>query len=731
MPISRRSVLISSLLPFCGALDFSALAQIEAGTNTLAEAVPNRDALLANEFTSAAQAVAIPSRDLRLTDEFTSELTAYKKDFRLPEWAKQGRARQIRFDGGPMFAACQFESGWKYLTDMKTPGFVGMIKSVWTLTNLYTDDIERRLDEIRAAGYNWIWASYQLGYAIEDEARQRAQVRRLIQLAHARDMQVTAYFSLTSVFTTSAFIGNPESKDWIQEKSDGTPVAYSGIPVRLMACVNKRGRIDYLKKIVRLAVEDGADDIFWDSIFNRCYCSYCEKGFSGYSQRVMGTPHAIPRRTKPAHEKTVGIEESFDFLGLTESSIEGLFAEYNHYAAAQAIADLDRYAKSLNPEILVSANSHRFRYVDQVADLTWCEDSNTKGARIDEQGKLTTPIGIYTWARATAQGKEPAQLTVAPHEYWQLQNPEYYKLTVAEAASFQTNFVMLAGYAFAVRFDDGDIVAKRAWGGISAGLNFIERNPQLFEDAYPVADVGLYYSHTTRISSVAGSRSGAEQWQASAQAFYLAGIPVRLITDEVAVRAGAKDLLDQLKMIVLVSISSLSDEELVVLKEYVRLGGRIMATADSGLYTSFWTKRRGSPWGKEMANVQVVDGNDLTTPNKVSTLVGKLLQRLPMIQISGRGYQLANPTIQEGRLILHILNYETTKPVKSLKVTVSTVGYPPEVGVALNRRSVCQWLTPDYEAGNELPIVWDGERASITIPDLRVSGVLIISSERA
>lgn len=729
MSISRRSVLISSLLPFCGALDFSTLAQIEVGTNTLAEAVPNRAAVLPNEFTSAAHAVAIPNRDVRLTAEFTSELTAYKKDFRLPEWAKQGRARQIRFDGGPMFAACQFESGWKYLTDVKTPGFVGMIKSVWTLTNLYTDDIERRLDEIKAAGYNWIWASYQLGYAIEDEARQRAQVRRLIQLAHARDMQVTAYFSLTSVFTNSAFLGNPESKDWIQERADGTPVAYSGIPIRLMACVNKRGRLDYLKKIVRLAVEDGADDIFWDSIFNNCYCSYCEKGFSSYSERVMGKSHPIPRSTKPG--KTAGIEENFDFLGLTESSIEGLFAEYNHYAAAQAIAELDRYAKSLNPEILVSANSHRFRYVDQVADVTWCEDSNNKGARIDEQGKLTTPIGIYTWARATAEGKKPAQLTVAPYEYWQLQNPEYYKLTVAEAASFQANFVMLAGYAFAVRFDDGDIIAKRAWGGISTGLNFIERNPHLFEDSYPVADVGLYYSHPSRISSVAASRRSAEQLQATAQAFYMAGIPVRLITDEVAVREGARNLLNQVKMIGLVGVSNLSDEELVILKEYVRLGGRIMTTADSGLYTSFWTKRRSSPWAKEMANVQIVDVNDLTTPNRLSTLVGKFLQRLPMIQIAGRGYQLANPTIQKGRLILHILNYETAKPLKNLKVTVSTVGYPAEVAAALNRRSVCQWLTPDYEAGNELPIVWDGERASITIPDMRVSGVLIISSERA
>jgi hypothetical protein len=709
MSISRRSVLVSSLLPFCGGLKLLALGQTGPRTSTPAEIVPKEDA--------------------RLTSDFLSELTAYKKDFRLPEWAKQGRARQIRFDGGPMFAACQFESGWKYLTDIKTPGFVGMIKSVWTLTNLYTDDIERRLDEIRAAGYNWIWASYQLGYALEDEARQRAQVRRLIQLAHARDIRVTAYFSLTSVFTTSAFIGNPESKNWIQEQSDGKPVAYSGIPVRLMACVNKPGRIEYLKEIVRLAVADGADDIFWDSIFNRCYCSYCEKGFSAYSQRVMGKSHAIPRRTRPADEKTIGIEESFDFLGLTESSLEGLFAEYNHYAAARAIAELDRYAKSLNPDVLVSANSHRFRYVDRVADLTWCEDSNNKGARIDEQDRLTTPIGIYSWVRATAEGKKPAQLTVAPYEYWQLQNPEYYKLTVAEAASFQSNFVMLAGYAFAVRFDDGDIVAKRAWGGISAGLNFIERNPQLFEDAYPVADVALYYSHTTRISSVTGSRAGADQWQAAAQAFYLAGIPVRLITDEMVVQDGPKELLNKAKMVVLVGMTSLSDEELAILKEYVRLGGKVMATADSGLYTSFWTKRRSSPWGREIGGVKVVAGSDLTAPDKVLTHVGKFLQRAPMIQIAGRGYQLANPTIQGGRLILHILNYETAKPLKNLKVTVSPAGYSPEVAVALNRRSVCQWLTPDYEDGTRLPISWDGDRASIIIPDMRVSGVLIISAE--
>ena len=66
---------------------------------------------------STAQVEKVPKEDVRLRAEFSSELTDYKKGFRLPEWAKPGRSRQIRFDGGPMFAACQFDSGWKYLTD--------------------------------------------------------------------------------------------------------------------------------------------------------------------------------------------------------------------------------------------------------------------------------------------------------------------------------------------------------------------------------------------------------------------------------------------------------------------------------------------------------------------------------------------------------------------------------------------------------------------------------------
>src|SRR3974377_214338 len=122
-------------------------------------------ALLLYVFLAAGAGAADP----RLAPAFHEELTSYKKDFQLPEWARPGRARQVRWDGGPMFAACQIESGWEYLFKPETPGFTGVIRSVWPLTNLYTEDVERRLDQIRDAGYNWIWISYQLGYAPGDE----------------------------------------------------------------------------------------------------------------------------------------------------------------------------------------------------------------------------------------------------------------------------------------------------------------------------------------------------------------------------------------------------------------------------------------------------------------------------------------------------------------------------------------------------------------------------------
>lgn len=676
-------------------------------------------------------AVAVPATDVRLRPDFLADLIAHKKNFRLPDWAQPGRARQVRFDGGPMFAACQFESGWKYLTDPETPGFTGMIKSVWTLTNLYTDDIERRLDEIRAAGYNWVWVSYQLGYAFEDEARQRAQVRRLIRLAHARGIRVTAYFSLTSIFTTSSYTSMPESKGWVQEHADGTPIAYSGIPHRLMACVNKPGRLAYLKKVAALAVEDGADDIFYDSIFNRCYCAECDAGFREYTRRVLGTAYPIPKPAQVKKTSQFDIDENYDFAGLNSSAMEVLFTEYSHYASAKAIAELDRHAKSINPVVLTSANTHRFRYTDAVVDLTWNEDGNGRGGRIDEKGRLTTPLGIYAWGQAVSNERKNAQYTVAPHEYWQIQPPEYYKQTIADAASFGVNFTMLASYAFGVRFDDDDPIARRAWGGISTGLNFVARHPALFEGARPIADVAVYYSHPSRIRPNVTAQGGVD-WSDVVQNLFLAGIPARVVTDEESLRIGAAALRAKTSLIVLPGVACLSDEEIALLNDYAQLGGKLLVTEDAGTCTGFWTPRTVAPWASAArtatakASVAIASRDDLATPARVAATIQSFLGRAPMIAIAGNGRQFVNPTLAGRRVVLHVINYDRARQFDDLRVTLAVGAWRKDVAPLLAGARTATWISPDTQGRHDVALTWKGDTAELTIPRLDVSGLLII-----
>ncbi|MGD0776473.1 MAG: alpha-amylase family protein [Candidatus Solibacter sp.] len=665
-----------------------------------------------------------PRPDARLQADLLRSFTEYKRSYQLPEWARQGRSRQVRLDGGPMFTACQLESKWDYLFNPKTPGFVGIINAVWTLTNLYANDLEEKLDRIRSAGYNWVWVSYQLGYAFEDEARQREQVHRLIKLAHARDIRITAYFSLTSIFTRSAFVKDPESKNWVQENADGSPGTYQGIPERQMACVNKPGRLDYLKKIVRLAVEHDADDIFYDSIFNRCYCSWCRKGFRDYSRLVLGRKYEVPAVSNT--QQKFGIDEPALTGGGAENPAWGLFLEYGHYAVARALAELDKYAKSLNPKVTLSANSHQFRFIDWVTDITWSEDASLKGARIDEQGRLTTPMGVYAWCQATAGGKKSAQVMVTPHEYWELQPPEYYEITISEATSFQCNFTMLAGYAFATRYEDGDPAAQRAWEGIARGMRFIAAHQELFEDVSPAADIGIYNSGPTRILMSILKQSG--DGQALVQLIFRAGYPVRILNDEAALETGAERLARDYQLIVLAGSAALSEEEIRLLNRYVALGGKLIATRDTGQFTSFLTPRKQAPWNESSAGVRLVTKQELeTSPDRIAVLLCGVLSRPPFATFNGSGYQVAIPNRKGDRLIVHLLNYDTSHPQKDLRVVLAGKGNTHMQDI-LRPGCAAHWISLDEPAARPLNVEWVSEQAAIQIPELRISGLLVLSS---
>lgn len=659
-----------------------------------------------------------PERDVRLSPDFLADLIRYKQNFRRPDWAHPALARQVRFDGGPMFAASQIESGWDYLFDPKTPGFVGVIQAVPSEINFYTQDIESRLDAVKAAGYNWIWLSYDLGFALADEEEQRSQVRNVIRLAHARGMRVTAYVSLTSLFIRSIFLRQPESKAWVQERPDGQPVAYASVPVRLMACVNKPGRLDYLKRVVEMAVRDGADDIHYDSIFNRCYCAYCRKGFREYSKRVLGRAYDPP--VQPSAQAPADIQERE--VDTSTDPVWELFVEYSGYTVAKALAELDRCAKAKNPSVTLSANTHQIRYVDQVTDMTWSEDANTRGSRISE-GKLVTPLAVYAWGQALSRGQKPFQATVMPEHYWTVQEPRYYERTAIEAAAFQANFTMLAGYAFGSRMFRKEPETLAAWNGIGAGLRFVERNVSLYANARPAADMALYYSHASR--TLAGLKQRKYDWEGDIEELLLAGVPSTILFDDQALSRTAAELLREYRLIDLRRAYALSGEELELFRRYAERGGSLLVSSETGTYDNFFVKRRSAPL---LANAKSV--HLAAADQRLSVEIAQALGRRPAVELSGgNGFQLAVLNTSGRSGVVHLVNYDNPAVHQNLRVRLR-----PTASTAWNRLFQtplrATWIPAPTGEAIAVPVQMERGSAEITIRRVDVGGLIVLTPAR-
>ena len=120
----------------------------------------------------------------------------------LPEWAKPGRIRFARWDGGQIETAKAFLSGW--------PGFNPPIPDyVNVMTNWYDP---ATVSLLRQANINMIWVTFSNGFSIPTERRQREQLRRYIAECHRQGIHVMAYESINNVFRSDIFQHVPASR---------------------------------------------------------------------------------------------------------------------------------------------------------------------------------------------------------------------------------------------------------------------------------------------------------------------------------------------------------------------------------------------------------------------------------------------------------------------------------------------------------------------------------------
>ena len=182
----------------------------------------------------------------------------------VPDWAKPGRIRFTRWDGGAIETSKAFLSGW--------PGFNPPIPDyAYTMTNWY--DL-RTVDLLREASFSVIWVTFSNGFSIPTERPHQEQVRRYIDECHRQGIHVMAYESIANLFWEDMYEHVPESRNWVSFGADGKPVPYGagdytkmGRVTRYMADLSKSGWREYLKKRIDLAIDAGADGVIYDNNF--------------------------------------------------------------------------------------------------------------------------------------------------------------------------------------------------------------------------------------------------------------------------------------------------------------------------------------------------------------------------------------------------------------------------------------------------------------------------------
>lgn len=139
------------------------------------------------------------------------------------------------------------------------------------------------------------------GFGLEYERPSMEQSKRIADELHQNGIKVGLYIGGT-MFTETLYHENPEAQNWEQRNQDNHWVPYGLQTFRHFACPNEPAYRDYLKRILKIGVEElHADQIVFDNLMlqpepDSCRCPRCIAAFHDYLRKKYPTREAVLRR---------------------------------------------------------------------------------------------------------------------------------------------------------------------------------------------------------------------------------------------------------------------------------------------------------------------------------------------------------------------------------------------------------------------------------------------------
>jgi hypothetical protein len=612
------------------------------------------------------------------------------------------------------------------------------------------ENIKRMAD----AGVRYAMIYFYKGFGLEYERPSMSQAKRIADELHKNGIKVGLYIGGT-MFTETLYRELPKAKNWEQRNQDNHWVPYGLQTYRHYACPNEPAYRDYLKRILKIGMKDlHADQIVFDNLMlqpepDSCRCPRCIAAFHDFLRHKYPTKEAVMRRFGLPDVDWIKVNEwdnqtQPDGIAALNDPVLQEWVRFRCESLAHYADDLADYVKSLNPNVAVLMNIkgvyswNRYwanavyhpLYAGHVDILAF--DTGGYDARIDAKtGALVSQIRSYKMARDIGASCDA---------------PLGDELLAAQQMAFGYE-APVAGYA------GSPWMAARS--GTTPILEFYRNYFQ------------RYYTGTRNVADVAVLRN----WPSMAYSINATYVPATLMEQVLIQHKIPFDLLfdeeltnlDRYQSVILAGQECVSDAQAKMLLDYVRRGGTLVITDNTGEYNGWREKRRVNPFlparaeGKGrivyIPQIERADKTEKTSGANDNPEPGAASQQAPRMsppqwvlpknrqEIYGaitnglrNGLSLTTeaplttvseistrPQTQE--TLVHFVNFDRQHPLSPFKVTVRKQFAGKIKSVAC--------FSPD--ADDPLPLNFEesGDHVIFTVPAMRIYSMIVISQDDA
>jgi hypothetical protein len=632
----------------------------------------------------------------------------------------------------------------------------------------HTEETVKKLKEM---GVNFIVTHFYKGFGLEAERADIEYAKELARFCRKYGIRVGVYIGGVMAYET-LFLEKPQAKEWIRRDENGRILYYwDEQTFRYKPNFFRKDFQEYMKMVVRTAIKEIKPDMMFFDNFNldrdplSDHSSYTAILFRKFL-REKYTPEKLKERVGFVNIDEVKVPEfklGTDLINLQiiRSPIIQEWIDFRCSSLAEYYKKLSDCVKEINPEIVVGTNiggitdDNRLAWGVDFSRLlplgNWMLGEESDMADWTENNVLVSMIRSYKIANlydnlflTYTSGYWASGLWKSGFwdERTKMNAPT--QLYIAEALSFGGQTTGMVNWIE----EDGTSINPKSL----VYIDFFNNNRELYKQTENIADIAVlrsfpsmaYNNNTPHFSTVL---------------FEQLLIQKKILFD-IIFDANLEDL-SKYKVLVLADQESMGDNELELVREFVKNGGGLVAVGSSTIYND-WRIRRLDFGLNDLFNCHYYYNKE-----KPSSVVKNIFEKgkvvyipeiVPSIKppkdgfngyIAGKYWKLPanwqelydaiewasddNLTLKidspdcvtaellkqkdSNRIILHLVNYNYNEKCKDVKVKLL---------LTENKRYKVTLYSPDIKESIELPSKYINNILSFNVPEIKIYDLIVI-----